>query len=1088
MLAAIAAALALQDEYKPYVAPASDEGEQAIARMKWPEGFDVKLWAAEPLLANPVAIALDDRGGCYVAETFRIKAGVDDIRDHMDWLDDDVAARTVEDRLAYLQRHLGDKFASYSVEQDRVRFVADTDGDGRADASSVFADGFGGSADGIGAGVLAWKDRIYYTCIPNLWLLRDRDGDHRADERRALSTGYGIRFALYGHDLHGLTIGPDGKLYFSCGDRGLSVPLANGTRLNNQFNGAVLRCNLDGSDLEVFATGLRNPQELVFDEYGELFTVDNNSDGGDKARLVHVIEGMDAGWRQAYQWITEPDLRGPWNDEGLWKPHFEGQAAYIVPPIANVTDGPSGLTYNPGAALAPEYRDHFFVCDFRGDPAISGIHAFTLKPKGASFELDRFERFVWGTLAVDCDFGPDGALYWCDWVEGWDETGKGRIYRLASASTETNATAAERSWLISTDLGRIGDGDLLPLLGHTNRRVRVAAQHELAGRLRGNTWASGSYAPGDRVTTLHAIWAYWLAQTCETRGSEPIEFHNSIFGARDPIVRANALRVVSDFGEPGWGDAMVASLSDADPVVQRYAAIGAGKVHASDAVGPLAELARRVGESDPALRHAAIYGLAGCATAEQLVALKSDASSDVRVAAIVALRQQKSVEVAEFLGDSDERVVVEAARAIYDEQLAGAMPALADLIGQVSTKSTAIVRRMLNANFRLGGEERAAALAEFATRADADEPHRWEAIELLSRWEQPPGRDFFTGEWWPLPERDASFMPALVREMRQRGIERAPERVLVEWIELAGQCGAASDVPALVQLAKDAKRAEKVRVAALHAVAEVDAAALEPSLAELMLDPSTKVRAEALRATLQLDPAKSRSLVEFAALEGSRDERRVAYEALAALDDGGVDALLAAEVDGLRAGLVPAEVALDLVQAAEKRESSTVKAALARLRELRALDPRLAPWLDSLYGGDKERGRKLFREKAETNCLKCHRIEWGEGGEVGPDLAGVGTRLARLQLAESIADPNRKISRGYDATIFTLDDGTHVAGVVIEGDDTTLRVRDSDDRIVAIERASIESQRADVSSMPDNVATFLSRSEMRDLIEYLANL
>ena len=209
MITSLALALAQDDAHKPYVAPASEDGRLAIERMKAPDGFKIELWAAEPHLANPVAMCMDAKGDCYVAEDFRIKAGVDDIRDHMDWLDDDVACRTVEDRVAYLRKRLGDKFADYSKDSERVRWVGDTNGDGVADSDSVFAAGFNDPAAGVGAGLLAWKDRVFYTCIPTLWSLRDSNGDHVADEKTALSSGYGIRFALMGHDLHGLAIGPD---------------------------------------------------------------------------------------------------------------------------------------------------------------------------------------------------------------------------------------------------------------------------------------------------------------------------------------------------------------------------------------------------------------------------------------------------------------------------------------------------------------------------------------------------------------------------------------------------------------------------------------------------------------------------------------------------------------------------------------------------------------------------------------------------------------------------------------------------------------------------------------------------------------
>jgi quinoprotein glucose dehydrogenase len=229
------------EAWAPRIEPASEEAEHALSDFELLAGFEAEVFAAEPRLANPVCLYVDHRGDVWVAETFRHHEGVTDMRDHLGWLDEDLASTSVGERLAMMARHEGDDLAAYRRASERVRWLSDTDGDGRADVDAVFAEGFDAAEAGIGAGLLVHGGEVYYTCIPTLWRLGDDDGNRRADRREALSTGYGVNVALLGHDLHGLRIGPDGKLYFSCGDRGFRVETAEGV-LEHAHTGAVLRC------------------------------------------------------------------------------------------------------------------------------------------------------------------------------------------------------------------------------------------------------------------------------------------------------------------------------------------------------------------------------------------------------------------------------------------------------------------------------------------------------------------------------------------------------------------------------------------------------------------------------------------------------------------------------------------------------------------------------------------------------------------------------------------------------------------------------------------------------------------------------
>ena len=453
----------------------------AITQFRVPDGFKIDLFAAEPQLANPVSFCFDEQGRVYVAETFRYKTSVLDIRDYISMYYDDLASRTVGDRANVLKTYFGDRAERLGVESEVIRMLQDTNGSGHANSSIVYAEGFNTILDGIGAGVLARKGQVYYTDIPNLWLLSGTNAAGQATNRTSLSYGYGVHFGYTGHDLHGLRIGPDGKIYFSSGDRGLNVTTHEGKKLEYPDMGSVLRCNLDGSDLEMFAYGLRNPQELAFDDYGNLFTGDNNCDYGDAARIVYIAEGGDSGWRTANQY-SETTPAGVWNTEKLWHLQFPGQAAYILPPIAHLGNGPSGIAHYPGTGFSEAYADHFFLADFRGASANSGIHSFAFKPSGASYELIDHTNFFWHILATDVDFSPDGRMYVSDWVRGWPQSQLGRLYRVYNPDRVMTPLVLETKKLISEGMTLRPETELETLLAHADQRVRQEAQFELVDR------------------------------------------------------------------------------------------------------------------------------------------------------------------------------------------------------------------------------------------------------------------------------------------------------------------------------------------------------------------------------------------------------------------------------------------------------------------------------------------------------------------------------------------------------------------------------------------------------------------------------
>ena len=142
------------DDYSPKIAEASKGAELAVQGFVLPDGMTASLLAAEPLLANPVAFHVANDGRVFVCETFRQEVGVEDNRNHMNWLNNDLRLESVEERLAMFRKYLGVDVAKYAKEHDRIRVLRDTDGDGRFDADTVFAQGFNSILDGTGAGVI----------------------------------------------------------------------------------------------------------------------------------------------------------------------------------------------------------------------------------------------------------------------------------------------------------------------------------------------------------------------------------------------------------------------------------------------------------------------------------------------------------------------------------------------------------------------------------------------------------------------------------------------------------------------------------------------------------------------------------------------------------------------------------------------------------------------------------------------------------------------------------------------------------------------------------------------------------------------
>ena len=946
--------------------------EEAFKNVKVLEGFSKQLIAADPEVMDVVAFCFDDEGNIYIAESFRQENAVPDNRSSPFWLLDDIQSQNNEDRLRMYeywadQRENG--MAFYSEFEERVRKLEDTDGDGVFETSTVFADGFNHPLEGTAAGLLAIGDDVWLTMIPSLIRLEDANRDGWAETQEQVFDGFGVRIALRGHDMHGLAIGLDGRLYWSIGDRGYHVELDDGQVFHSPGEGAVFRCEFDGSDFEIFHHGLRNPQELAFDNYGNLFTGDNNSDAGDQARLVYCVEGGETGWRMEYQTLEGENKRGPWVQENGWDPHASDRPAWILPAIDTIASGPSGLTFYPGGGLDERYEDHFFLCDFRGDASYSRVLSFAVGPKGAGFKKVDEHVFIDHVLGVDVDFSYEGKVVVSDWGFGWVGNEEGRLY---SVWDDKHYQEGDVSNIFAEGFTDRRTNELVDFLGHKDRRVRIRAQLELSNRDVSDKVIQ-AIESGSQLKRIHAMWTLAMLNR---KSDASIESIAKQLNDQDDEIRVQAIRILGESDAFFVFDEIAALIFDANPRVAYFAAIAAG--HLGNPLEEVVSLLESNNNEDVYLRHACVVALANSQYASALANLRSHQSSAVRLAAVLALRKQSSPLLSHFLSDTDDLVATEAARAIHDVPVIGALHELAETLS--SARTYPWQRRAMSASERLGNDAYIQELVEFALDESNDERMRLLSLSMLATWTSPPHREQVEGKWWPAKHFGYRSIDAIKASLAEL-IDSSQGEALLQVFKIAQTYDLPLPEDVSKQLLIDETQSMDLRVFCLQNLATDDA----------------------IRFGLDHDRWELRAAARLTKLNrGDKDA------AILLLETIGQDVWQAQQA------AIKALKGHEVVLASIDKKTITNATMLDFAESTNAIEalgnPLDGDWL--LEGGDNQRGRALVYEHTNAQCMRCHKIS-NYGGIAGPALDGVGSRLSPAELLESMIAPNAIVAQGY---------------------------------------------------------------------------
>lgn len=286
------------------------------------DGIKGELWASEKLLADTVAIHVDDKGRIWAGITQRSNNSEFDIRSYPDWEHPSAAFSTVEDRRAFLHTELSPEnsaknerildrnkdgsndWRDLAVMTEKVIRLEDTQGSGKADFAQTAVNDFHTEVTDVIGGMFYndQSEELFVNVAPDFWKLKDTDGDGAMDTKESIAHGFGVHIGFSGHGLSGAMQGPDGMMYYSMGDVGTNITDSTGKNWNYSNQGVIVRSEPDGSNFEVFAAGLRNIYEFSFDKYGNFISVDNDGDHiGEYERVVHLIEGSDTGWRINWQ-------------------------------------------------------------------------------------------------------------------------------------------------------------------------------------------------------------------------------------------------------------------------------------------------------------------------------------------------------------------------------------------------------------------------------------------------------------------------------------------------------------------------------------------------------------------------------------------------------------------------------------------------------------------------------------------------------------------------------------------------------------------------------------------------------------------
>lgn len=997
--------------------------KDSLAQMEIHPEFRVSLVASEPLVNKVMNIDWDAQGRLWVCETPEYPDGrhVNPATDYVQrWQGDD---RLTDDGRLY------DRPA-----HDRISILTDTNGDGVMDSKRIFADyqhGVPGGLERVSSFVLH-RDGVIAAAAPDIWLLRDTNGDGTCDRAEKLFTnlGDGDTHAV----INNLRWGFDGWIYATHGYSGTANVLS-GDRSKGfgRIGSGVVRFRPDGSAFEQFTSKGGNTWGLQISWDNEVFWTQPTS--GDL--LMHTVMSEDEIARSGVARL--PGFRVVSKSLKTFPPIPHDRLPYVQIDWVGFFTAAAGTVIYDGGTWPAKWNYSYFTTE----PTINLVHHQFVSRDGVSFTARREpgreeQEFIGGRdywfRPIETRIGPDGALYVVDFynqaVIHNDTRGPKHGPRNAAIRPDRDHYYA-RIWRVDhrearpvavPDLSAATPARRVAALEHSNQHVRMNAHRllvespnkESTGALR--ALATSNQSPQARVA---ALWT--LARLGEL---DPATFVATA-GAADPAVKKNALGAY-------------AAMRRAVPA----AAAAGGAIRAS--------VLRLAADSDPRVQQEALRALL-------------DFSIDESAAAeLIAAypRLQDPYLKAQFMA------------------LANSAPAtfLEAAFGSAQTEAIAPLVSALTTTITSGRADEAARLVVRL----ADKPASQDVIKqaLLQS---------LAGLTGPAPEWTAPLQAALQKLLNSDSpaLAGAALPLAVKWD--AGDKLSAEiqrEVRKLETRLRDANASDTARAevaAALLNVRSTNPAILAEVAGLLASGVSSGLQTSLVDALGGLPDAEVGPALVGALPRLSGEAQASAFNHLlkrATWSAALLDALDAGRIDFATLG--PANA-----HRLRMHPDSTISGRAAPIiekirgpeaREKAALVARFTPLVQP--PGDIARGRELF----VANCANCHRLG-NLGALVGPQLDGMGAH-GPAELLGQILDPNRELDFSFSAWNFETTDGEVHDGVIARENNAVVTLRNAAGEIEIPKNQIVRRKNTGLSLMPEGFEA-LGEAGLRDLLAFI---